>query len=93
MSIITPTNAIEFKELDSAQIDFSKEHLEINGCKIIFISEKTSTNHETNISEIKEGLSYLIKCDNIIEEGNTISDILLNSYEVNFLNCEYIPSN
>jgi len=91
-TIPTPIVSIKIEDLTPTQKAFISQVLDI-GKDMEYLSEKISTNHETNISEIKEGLSYLIKCDNIIEEGNTISDILLNSYEVNFLNCEYIPSN
>ena len=91
--ILTPANAYKFSELTDAQKDKVRTDFGLGDYVGYFTSVKTGTDHAINVQTLKVGKVNIFVNDDIIENGDTITDIDANSYDVVLEGCSYIPAN
>jgi hypothetical protein len=58
----------------------------------MFTSVKTANDHLLNVATLQNGYVYLFNNDNIIKEGDTLSDTTVHHYTITLKGCTYIPS-
>jgi hypothetical protein len=92
MPIRTPENAIKFDDLTLVQKTKIQNDFGVGEGKVRFSSVKTTLDHAINIQTLEDGKVYIVKNDDIIEIGNTISDGDANSFPVQLVGSDYIPS-
>ena len=92
MIIQTPIVAVKIDKLSTTQENLIKNSLDIGKFNVLLASTKTTTNHAINVQTLQDGFVYFVKNDDIIEPGDTISDIDTNSFDVVLIGSNYIPS-
>jgi hypothetical protein len=90
--IATPANAYKFSELSDVQKENVRTAFGFGNLVKYFNTVKTGIDHAINIYELKEGKANLFRNDAIIETGDTITDVSLNSYDVIVKSISSIPS-
>jgi hypothetical protein len=91
-TIPTPVVAVEIDTLSPTQKKLVQDSLDIGKYNILFSSVKTTLDHAININTLEDGKVYIVKNDDIIEIGDTISDGDANSFPVQLVGSDYIPS-
>lgn len=56
-------------------------------------STKSGNHHDTDIQTLEDGFTYIVKNDDIVITGNTISDIDTNTFTITLKGSDYIPAN
>lgn len=89
--IVTPQQAYKMADLTASQKELIKNSLEIYGNEV-FDSVKTGINHVIDIVELKDKFVYLMNNDNIIRNGDTVTDNNANAYTIKMKGADYVPA-
>jgi DNA-binding beta-propeller fold protein YncE len=93
MAITTPAVAQTIDSLSNTQKETIQDNLQVDAFIAVASSVKAGTDHVLTVKTLTDGFAYLFKNDDIIEQGDTLSDVDTNSFDIVFKGCDYIPAN